>query len=514
MMIKRQIILIGILVTFLASCSRNEDPKGNASATPSAGSRSNTGNGSSPGGRAGTLSISGPNDGGGGTFVKPPNSEILVFWDLFVRDPNFRETQLGDQIQMQTRDKGEWIDYTQLQSFKLFQKRLRLWSVKIPKLVERITNYGRLIREENPLQFDFLILATPMYIQRIDEISVPSRLDISDVTAFPGAYFTPNDLRIFLSIPIFNQAGLVSQAALLLHERMRFIQEFYGINNEELQNIVYTILLRDPNQVSDDELNKIFFAPSYFQSDLVQYPSSVAHESSIVTHSFECQDHSVTCEYWKRNARANATDAVDGLIQKQILQATPAGNILLVTSGQNNEPINHTLPEDSGHADSILNHDNCLRLVQTSGEGLSCHEGVLVGIGELKLNSTMANEFPIQIKARLSNVDGGSIMKIHLRGMEVKIHNQSMTYITFTHNQKAFGDWSSLSQGEHTYVIWFRPRDRKVDVILNDNGQFRLARPLISWDIPRDVDLSPGQIDWTIFSYYSSIYEIRILNAL
>lgn len=207
-------------------------------------------------------------DGGGnGFFVRIPGSQRLVLWDLLVNSPSFSEDQSGDQIRLQPvpfqpQIKGEWIDYRKFKSFAYLKSRLALWSKKAPNLYGLLDEDG-FAEGSGSLSYRVLLIATRLYIQSVDEISVPAALPIDKLKAYPSAYFDVGTGRVFLNLDLWNGAGLISQAAMLLHERMRGLQMGFYLSNDELQRAVYTILLVDPSRASIHDLDDSHFSKSW-----------------------------------------------------------------------------------------------------------------------------------------------------------------------------------------------------------------------------------------------------------
>lgn len=194
--------------------------------------------------------------GGGGTFVKSPYSAHLVFWDLFEVNPRIMDNDAGDTITLSAQgqeDHGQWVDYRHFKSYQFLQQRLDDWARRAPR-------FAQLMRE-NDAHRDLLVIGTDLSIQKILELDVPARTLPYGGLAVPGAYFNYTNAHILLDIKVWNRAGLQSQAAMLLHERLRELQLRFQLSNAFLQELVYDVVMMEPEHVR--QFDEWRFAPVY-----------------------------------------------------------------------------------------------------------------------------------------------------------------------------------------------------------------------------------------------------------
>ena len=216
-----------------------------------------------------TAFAGGIDGGGNGLFVESPVSKHLVLWDLYVNNPLFSDPIPGDRIQYlnspQNRESvGEFIDYRAFRSFAFLRSRLALWRPRAENLVRLISSGGFApVSPKGAVKYQLNFVATPLNIEAVDEVAVPVSLKDARIRAFPGAYFDDSSGRVFINDILWDQVGQVSQAGLLLHERMRFLQLAFEIPNEEMQRLVSLILTRDPKSVSLNEYDDSRFSNSW-----------------------------------------------------------------------------------------------------------------------------------------------------------------------------------------------------------------------------------------------------------
>lgn len=203
----------------------------------------------------------GTKDSGSGLSVQSAHSKHLVLWDLFVNDPTFNDNQPGDQIHhLTTGNLGEWVDYRDFKSFAYLKTRLAKWQLRAKNLVALI-NDGGFAETDAANPYRLLLIQTPLFIQSIDEIKVPDSMMNLKIKTYPTAYYDGKKARVFLNENHWAGTGLISQAGTLLHERARDIQINFQLTNEELQKLVYMILVQDPatlaaNQYDDSRFSK------------------------------------------------------------------------------------------------------------------------------------------------------------------------------------------------------------------------------------------------------------------
>ncbi|MGZ3702919.1 MAG: hypothetical protein ACXWSD_14110, partial [Bdellovibrionota bacterium] len=171
--------------------------------------------------------------GGGGTFlrceVQSSKRVFYSFWDLGSKCP-YQEEERGDRIWLsasETQAGGAWIDTRLTKSYRYLEKVAKDWSFYAPQ-------FSAWLRKSLREPMNFII--TPYSIQSVLEIQVAPGFD--DGVAAPGAYFDFGSERLFVDLKIWNQAGLKSQAAMLLHEHLRRAQARLQLKNYQIQRIV------------------------------------------------------------------------------------------------------------------------------------------------------------------------------------------------------------------------------------------------------------------------------------
>lgn len=201
--------------------------------------------------------------GGNGIFLKSANSKQLVLWDLYLHDQSFNDSQAGDQIVLEPGESRR-IDYRNFRSFAFLKSQLNKWKSRGKNLIGLLDGRSRFIdQEKNP--YLLMLIATSQYSQSLQEVSVPPHFPTEGLSAFPAASFDAKTGNIFINSGLWNRAGLISQAALLLHERMRSLQVRFALSNADLQKVVYLLLLKSPSEVSaadfdDDRFSKTWLA--------------------------------------------------------------------------------------------------------------------------------------------------------------------------------------------------------------------------------------------------------------
>ncbi len=257
-------------------------------------------------------------DGGGnGVFIETPSSPNLVFYDLFINDSKFSDSQLGDQIAV-TSSHERWVDYRGFKSFALLKKRLTIWSQRAKNLT--------------------------------------TLLEGTDLAGFPGAYYNFNS-RVFLNVKYWNRAGIISQAALLLHERLRTLQFQFSLTNDELQRLVFMIMTQDPANAhyDDGRFSKSWTllhpskTPTNFNSPVI----GEQIESLFWNGLFDCTTNisPPTCmkalgTKWGQPAFPevppevfiNSSKDVEDAISAGVLGEKDPGPVKLVSTGINNQP--------------------------------------------------------------------------------------------------------------------------------------------------------------------------------
>lgn len=308
--------------------------------------------------------------GGGGTFISRDNSSQLIFFDLYLKNPSITDTEPGDTLSL-TRagsdTKGEWLDQRTLKSATLLQNRISAWAPRAPNLMQQLQT---LIRSPLP------IVITPLKIPTISEIAVPYDVyQKANVLAVSGAYFDDRTQIIFIDIESWNQAGLMSQAALILHETLRGLQVRYGFGNEVLQNLVYQILTQDPR----DRKN---FIPDLF------FDPSMADENAKPLRPGIASKH-------KTPAKLEIEDAIG----RQVLGSWRAAGPLYPSGNWNEIPGSY----DRVYLSPLNCAENLYFFHKTNiEEPFQCRHGVLSGVGGLLFAPSYEREPTISIGASFS----------------------------------------------------------------------------------------------------------------
>ena len=209
--------------------------------------------GSTGSSKGGKDTKGGGQSGGGGLGVMTTYSKHLILWDLFLNDDRFNDIQEGEQLQFASNGSiAEWTDYRNFKSFALLKVRLRKWRSKAKNLVSLIDQLG-FAEDDKPNLYRLFFIQTSLFVKNIDEIEVPNQVSIDGIKTYPVAYYDSSAARVFVNQNHWNRLGLYSQAGTLLHERMRDMQQTFFLNNAELQNLVYMILLKDPETTEFDD---------------------------------------------------------------------------------------------------------------------------------------------------------------------------------------------------------------------------------------------------------------------
>lgn len=190
----------------------------------------------------------GMDGGGGGTFISCANDKQIVFFDLLyvpgLLDPNLE----GDKLRLSEQGKaihGEWIPADSLtKSTQLMNARLAIWKRPLLPLLRALA-FVEKIEGAGPK-----LMATDLSIQRVQEVAISlfeNNPSCENPTAIPGAYFDYKSEIAFIDIKLWNQIDLSSQAAMLLHERLRKLQKYYPrFSNNDLQLVVAQVMALDP----------------------------------------------------------------------------------------------------------------------------------------------------------------------------------------------------------------------------------------------------------------------------
>jgi hypothetical protein len=196
--------------------------------------------------------------GGGGTFISDGRSKQIKFWDLYLFAPWVDDSTPGDRLELPAGVGGEFVSPVLTpKSSALLEQRLRLWRPRLPKLSAALDR----------LQTQSLNkIATRFSITQATEIAIPveSEAPPAGAMAIPGAFYGYERRIVFIDVGVWNQAGLLSQAALLLHERLRGVQLRYPeFSNDELERMVAMILASNPADAWPGDDAK--FDPKFFR---------------------------------------------------------------------------------------------------------------------------------------------------------------------------------------------------------------------------------------------------------
>lgn len=216
--------------------------------------------------------------GGSGLFVQPSISNSnLVIWDIYSNNSQFVDREKGDHIKFKDENsskfRGEYLNFKALNSFQQMKLKVLAWRPFAPNFVKVIesVDFFNDSAKIHPMSEILPFLMTDYYISKIDEIYVDSgSTHFSNLNLFATGYYINNipnmnaktvSNLVLTQIENFNNAGLISQGAFFLHERLRQVQSIDGLLNIDLQKIVYEVMTQNPRfGVIPDELfvNSIF----------------------------------------------------------------------------------------------------------------------------------------------------------------------------------------------------------------------------------------------------------------
>lgn len=508
----------------------------------SEGGRNVDGSGKIGGGKFG----GGSDAGGGGTFVESKKSHQFIFWDLYVNNTEVIDNESGDHIEitdyLNKSHPGIWIDYRQLKSFLYLKERLSKWKPRARKLINLITHDGIMLREaaSEYQGFYFLFLGTPLTINNIYEISVPSNFSTKNLNVFSGAFFDQNTERIFLNLPVWNHANLKSQAACILHERIRNIQLDFNLTNEEVQKIVYYIIEKDPEEVSELDYDDNVFSPLNYgpAHSLLNFPKGFTedlgklfgyntpvigrylYKEEAISKTYEL-DTGFECQQKNRmpGQRLNETYQYSAICpslnttEKEIKAAVDSGVLTyeklrprkLMSNGKWNNDFKKTLFHLTFNPSVILDSHSCVDILAEHKDPtyfnsyrfpLYCSRGKLTGTGRLYFETSFQEIFEVEIKADLSvSSDSGSEIVLDVMGNEVKLY---------------YGD---IPKGVHNIVFRYDFNNEKISVVLNDNGLYKTNPPLQQRPFKNKV-FKTSRIDFMFGIYnHSTIESVRLLDS-
>lgn len=179
--------------------------------------------------------------GGGGTFIRSELSKQLQFWDLFEHGTTSRQPQ-GDRLEIPAGSHGGWVNFRRLRSFRYLEKQVHLWEKWEPQFAE----FFRAAVKSQP---DWIV--TGLWLQSVNEFEkIPGHGFNPTAVAIPGAHFDYANGALLVNAKVFNGAGLVSQAAMILHELLRASQARLHLDNEYIQGVVSRVADDRPDLVS------------------------------------------------------------------------------------------------------------------------------------------------------------------------------------------------------------------------------------------------------------------------
>lgn len=329
-----------------------------------------------------TVSLAGGNSGGGGTTVYTKDSKTLVFWDLFVNNPSYRESHFGDQIKTSVNKEIQKVDYSHFKSFRRLKNALKTIKKHYPQLYN-------IINENNFIEapYELEIFASKKYLKNIEEVFFQKNFSVLEFKAYPMAHFDENTSFIYLNAQLWNQMGINSQAAFLLHERLRKLQlKYKKLTNELIQGIVFFVIDPHFSAMYEYQPNDEFFR---------------FNESSL----------------WEANSSENPLKRYKELLQENIFSDE-------ITMVNNPHTVGSKNVINTNSSGVILSSENCSKLISGFEEvrnsfrsKLFCsQEGLLQGTGALYFSSPITSlQISIDIEARLSYPnDGGSEIQLNL----------------------------------------------------------------------------------------------------
>lgn len=422
------------------------------------------------------------------------------------------------------------------------KERLSKWKPRARKLINLITENGIMLRKAGSEHqgFIFLFLGTPLTINSIHEISVPWNFSQKNLNVFSGAFFDQNTERIFLNLPVWNHANLKSQAACILHERMRNIQLDFNLTNEEVQKIVYYIIEKDPEEVSEIGYDDNIFSPLNYSPNesLLKLPKSFTSELGklfsynvpVIGRYFYKQeaeskayelDRGFECQQKNRkpgqllNENYQYSNICPSLntTEKEIKAAVDSGVLTyqklkprkLMSNGKWNNDFNKTAFPLMPNPSIILDSYSCLNVLEEHKDPtyfnsyrapLRCRQGKLHGTGLLYFETPFQDIFEIQIRADLSvSTDAGSEIVVDVMGNEVKLH------------------YYDIPKGIHNIVFKYDFNNEKISVVLNDNGLYKTNPPLRQIPFENKV-FKTSRIDFMFGIYnHATIESVRLLDS-
>ncbi len=415
--------------------------------------------------------------GGSGLLVKSDKSSNFILWDIFKNDPNFQDNSKGDQLELSknwSNKRAQYLNYKSLKSYQKMREKVLAWREFAPRFVNAIESidflephiYKNAILPEYSEVLPFIM--TKLFIQRVDEVYVGSNETIELTKAsvlnnlgnqviYPLGFYMAQDISDeklksenynvdFVQIDLFNKAGEVSQGAFFLHERLRQIQFYDGLDNESLQRIVYLVMTQKPsaNLIDDTLFNRSIFytcwpkpeGPFVLNSSILTLKEHARVIASGISgtyipigdykdkNNFKCEDIKIpNLNYEEIEKSISEEKMIETVITNAIklnVLSTNESIIPLKNYGKSNP-----LPVNEGER-YLLEPSNCSNALKMFIDptyfsltrwALSCdrQELSLNGVGGLVFKKSNLENFVLEIESKLgSNSDGGSQMEIHL----------------------------------------------------------------------------------------------------
>jgi hypothetical protein len=223
-----------------------------------------------------------------------------------------------------------------------------------------------------------------------------------------------------------------------------------------------------------------------------------------------------------------ADNTVKTAVGDGILGSVPS-EARLRSTGKFTVPLVDRSPRLTAATGLILDEKNCAKVynehrmegsleffgVPCSAHGFNTFSHMYVGMA---FATPIQNEFNLQVKAALySPNDGGSEFGIETMGIKISVYNHGYLGVSGDHNQFIGSKLKldrSAAQEEHKYVFRFLFSKRRIDLVLNDDGNFRTNPALSSWNLPDYIPMTLSKVSWKIGLYQNVVVpSIEILPA-
>jgi hypothetical protein len=436
---------------------------------------------------------SGGSNGGGGTSVKSQKSKALILWDLFANDPLYTEEEAGDQLALPLTSYIERIKYADFKSFDILKLKLNQLQNKHPNLYKIINNRDNFLQNEKAIA----LFATEKYVKNLEELFFKYDYSSDEYVASPLAHFDDKTSFVYVTVNLWNQLGIKSQAAFLLHERLRGLQLKYPeLSNELIQGIVSFVMDPEMALMMGVTPNDKFFDLKEAKNEM-----QLNHNQADPLR------------------RLRELTALGLFTEKEMPVKNPKtiGSRNLKATGTNEE---------------VLTANSCLKLVSgfesvtnTYRPKLGCSaEGFLGGTGELYFATPLKSEIvTIDVVASLYNpYDGGSEIELNIfngndlspgSGARAKIANHG--YIDVSLNLKnvkpSLKDlWSlQLMAKYNVYRFVLDRKNRVFSVFMMTEGKIL---SLASADISDKLNLAENKLSWSFSINNNSVVQKIIIR--